>query len=261
MPETDVFGKVQDKLFGSTRQDSAGVQIAEMADARQGVLYFLANTDMIPMPNHLSVGSSALEGMFGKTDFMSDLSSFTGFAFNNTVGRTSIGQTLSGLSTQTAQFATKIDREVSGFFIKVIDKLASFFGKFSSTVSSFLRSLTPTALSSMVGGILSQIPGWNYVKSSSAIYSAFRMAVTNTYSLVSQIWSGWDVKLLGGQAPWRSPFYYCQRSGQTFSGIGGWRRQRHGCTKHPYGAQDIGRPGRDDGNSGQYCQQCHSFCR
>ncbi|WP_153301585.1 hypothetical protein [Endozoicomonas arenosclerae] len=198
MPAKDVFGSVQDALFGSTQKNSTGVQTAEMADARQGILYFLANTDTIPMPKPLSVGGATLEGIFGKTDFIHDLSSFSRFAFNNTLGHTSVGQTLSGITTATAHFAQKIDQEVSGFFSKVIEKLASFFGKFSNTVASMLRSLTPTALSGMVGGILSQIPGWNYVKSSSAIYSAFRMSVTNCYSFISQLWSGRDVKLLKG---------------------------------------------------------------
>ena len=74
MPE--ILDSIRDALFGKTHSSAVGVQLAEMADARQGALYFLANTEFVPYPKQVSLASSLLSGIFGNTVFFEDITTF-----------------------------------------------------------------------------------------------------------------------------------------------------------------------------------------
>ncbi|WP_194842559.1 hypothetical protein [Endozoicomonas sp. OPT23] len=199
MPETGIFGSIRDALFGHTQSNAVGVQLAEMADARQGALYFLGNTEFVPYPKPFSVTSSVLTGMFGSTVFLEDISTLSS-KLTAKAGELGSGfaQGLASAGGALGEFAHKIDEQISTLFMNVLNKLASVFGRYSETIREKLRSLSPSILGAIAGKIIGLIPGWSYVKSASAIYQGARQAVSSVYTFFSQVWSGYDVELLGG---------------------------------------------------------------
>ncbi len=194
----NVLDKTQNMLFGDITPDARQVQLAEMADARQGVLYFLSKLELEDSPKASSIFNSALEGMFGKTAVLDDLATVSGKIANTT----SAGQVLTAGCADAMNYVHKIDKMISDFCVQTMNKLVSYFGRFSEAVAEKLRALSPTVLAQVVtqaiSQIVGQIPGWHYVKSASMIYDAGRRAVTETFNLISQLWSGYDVDLLNG---------------------------------------------------------------
>ncbi|WP_461538184.1 hypothetical protein [Spongorhabdus nitratireducens] len=197
MPE--ILDSIRDALFGKTHSNAIGVQLAEMADARQGTLYFLANSEFVPYPKQVSLASSLLSGIFGNTVFFEDITTLSSAIVTKTpVIGTSFGQALASAGSAVGSMAHKLNAEVSSFFVRILDKLASVFGRFSSTVAEKLRSISPAVLGALAGKLVGMIPGWGYVKSASAIYQATRRAISGAYTFFSQLWSGYEVELLGG---------------------------------------------------------------
>ncbi|MBM7070955.1 hypothetical protein JQC92_02715 [Shewanella sp. 202IG2-18] len=194
----NMLDKAQNTLFGDITPDARRVQLAEMADARQGVLYFLSKLEMADSPKPSSVLNSALLGMFGKTAVLEDLSAVSG----KIASTTSAGQMLTAGCVDAMDYAHKIDRMISDFCVQLIEKLVSYFSRFSSAIANKLRALSPTVLTQVVtqsiSQLIGQIPGWHYVKSACMIYEAGRRAIVETFNLISQLWSGYDVDLLNG---------------------------------------------------------------
>ncbi len=194
-----LFKHFRETLFGRTTTDAMQVQLAEMADARQGALYFLGNTDFIPYPKAFSAASSVLKGIFGSSVFLEDISTLSSAIVTKApIIGTSFGQVLARAGSLASDAAHKLDRVISDFFVRVLDKLASIFGRFSEFIRTKLRSLSPSVLGALVGKIVGCIPGWEHVKAAGTIYKGLHNAVAGAYSLFSQVWSGYDVDLLGG---------------------------------------------------------------
>lgn len=190
---------IKEIVFGSVRMDAAGVQTAEMADARKGVLYFLSNTTTEPFEKPFSMGSSLLKNAIGSTQIFSDLASFADWSLTHgPVGNTTFGQLLSSAGHWITEIAQKIDREISHLFTKVLNKLAEIFGKFNTKIEGLLKKISEQMLSFLVGKIMGTIPGWSHLKTITGLYENVRIAATNIYALFSQFWSGYEVSLLGG---------------------------------------------------------------
>lgn len=147
----------------------------------------------------MSLASTVLHSAIGNTQFLSDLGSFADWTVNHgPLGCTSFGQILSRAGHWMLETAQKIDRLISDFLIKVIHQLADIFGRFNKTIASILLKISTGALSRIVGKVMGAIPGWNHLKTAAGLYDHARKAVSNAYSLFSQLWQGYDVNLLGG---------------------------------------------------------------
>lgn len=186
-------------LFGSVRQDAAGVQAAEMADARQGALYFLANLSVEDVMPDISMTGTILHAAVGSEHVLEDLGGFANWTMSHAAAaHLTLGNQLLSAGHISLMVAQKIDREISDFLTKVLHKLSQVFGPYSQTVEGLLRKISVQGLSALAGKIIASIPGWNYVQIAGGIYDDVRKVLRNAYSVFMQLWSGYEVNLLGG---------------------------------------------------------------
>ncbi len=196
MPLTNVFGNIE--------QTAIDVQLDEMADARKGILYFLGNTRAEYVQKKFSFTNAAL--VCGVTDtptMPGDLMALPSWLYQQTLGRTSLGRSLSDIGGFAAEEISKIDTLISEFFAWAIHSLATLFGRFSSTVSNFLLTLSADSLMVLVATELSSTfkaaaLGAGHYTLLAQLYSGLVHAVKGLKSFFTQLWKGRNVDLLGG---------------------------------------------------------------
>ncbi len=204
MPQFNMLNGIQNKLFGSTKQTAIDVQLAEMADARKGILYFLGNTRAESVQAGFSFTNAALVyGGSGITTMPGDLLALPAWLYQQTAGRSTLGQSLSEMAGFAADEISKIDRMISEFFAWAIDRLASLFGRFSTTVSNFLLTLSTDSLMVLVATRLSTTfkavtPGVAHYTLLSQFYSGLVHTIQGLKAFFMQLWSGRDADFLGG---------------------------------------------------------------
>lgn len=186
--------KATDKVFGNTQNTALSVQLEEMANARYGVTYMLAKTEMVKEASF----SLDLVGTFGvDTTAATDLKNGCKYLLNKTDAGAKIVGGLSAVGDKIGEVKDKIKEIIAGFFRSFIDKIKDRYAHVVSGME-WLTEFGAWAISEFAGNLSSLIPGWGYVQAAADIYAGVRQAVLKAKDFVTQLWSGRGVKLLGG---------------------------------------------------------------
>ncbi|KLN64865.1 hypothetical protein [Vibrio sp. VPAP30] len=195
---------IKDKMFGKTKNTALDVQVAQMADARMGAMYMLASTEISKVSSfsnahffdNFVIGSeplsdlkSAASGLLDKTNAINKLQQTK--AGKKIVGAAKVvGDTASAV-------VTKVKQVISDFFRMLMNKARNIYGDLLYGVEWFADFAT-WMTGEFAGNFSSFIPGWGYVQSASDIYSGVKQAVCKSKDLITQIYAGRGVELLGG---------------------------------------------------------------
>ncbi|MCG9680146.1 hypothetical protein [Vibrio sp. Isolate24] len=195
---------IKDKMFGKTTNTALGVQVAQMADARMGAMYMLANTEITKVAKISNahffeafvVGTEpfadfkgAAMGLLNKTDAMTKLKN-SKIAKKASKAAEKVGEVTSAIKTKLIQL-------FSDFFRSLLDKVKNIYGDLLHGVE-WLAEVGTWLTSEFAGTFSNIIPGWGYVQSASGLYSAAKKSVLKSKDLISQIYRGRGVDLLGG---------------------------------------------------------------
>ncbi|MCW8333295.1 hypothetical protein J4N42_16625 [Vibrio sp. SCSIO 43135] len=196
--------KIKDKLFGKTTNTALGVQQLEMADARMGAMFMLANTEISKVSSfsnghffeNFVIGAEPLSdlktvsmGLLEKTDAMAK--------FQQTKAGQNITKAVTIVGEATSVVIQKVKQIISDFFRMLVNKVKAVYGEALYTAEWFAEFGTWLA-GEFAGNFSSFIPGWGYVQSAADIYSGVKQAVCKSRDLVTQFYAGRGVELLGG---------------------------------------------------------------
>ena len=208
---------IKSKLFGKTSANFEGIQEAEMADARKGIIFFLGNTecqnDFNPTSlvgdvtgdfaglNVLDPANDAMNLVRGKVAFIDKQvgkagakAKSTGEKINEQVVNSKVQHML---NTMQNQFNRRYGPEASGLV--------------TSSLTILVKNLTTT--------LTDAIPVWGFVNDASGIYSGLKQAGTGVYNIVEQTYAGWGVELLNGHPSTISKSLARHTTTSTFSGL------------------------------------------
>ena len=159
----------------------------ELEDARNGCLYFLGN---IKVERSLSV-DLGLVGAFG--------SGFSALGDLKTVSMNLVNSTDQGRKVLDAvyRFVEPIKRCLSHFFDSLVEHFLGLYGE-AGYALEWVGEFGAWAVSTLVELLADIIPGWGYVQSASALYDGIKQSVIYSTKWLSQVYSGWGVKLLDG---------------------------------------------------------------
>lgn len=211
MPVRITKRQIQDKLFGNTKNTAMDVQLREMANARLGIVYALGNTEMNSLNKFKANPVSAL---VIDTQVVKDAAAVGKWAAGHIISATDLKQSaeafllehsalnhaakaVSGFAHELGEIKATIKRYLSEFFQKMLDMIKQRYNvsaKAMSVITDFIFWLTNT----FAGSLADVIPGWGYARSAVALYGDVRKGILNTKDLISQLYSGYGVKLLGG---------------------------------------------------------------
>lgn len=195
---------IKDKMFGKTKNTALGVQVAQMADARMGAMYMLASTEITKVAKISNahffeafvVGTEpfvdfkdAAMGLLNKTDTMTKLK-------NSKVAK-KMSKAADKVGEITSAIKEKLKRLFSEFFRSLLDKVKNIYGDLLHGIE-WLAEVGTWLASEFAGTFSNIIPGWGYVQSASGLYSAAKKSVLKSKDLISQIYRGRGVELLGG---------------------------------------------------------------
>ncbi|MFW7525572.1 hypothetical protein ACODM8_15755 [Vibrio ostreicida] len=195
---------IKNIIFGKTDDTAAGVQVAEMADARMGAMYMLASTEISKVAiisnahyfNTFVVGIEPFEdfkdaamGLLNKTETMTKLK-------NSKAGK-KIAKVAEKASEMTSAAKEKIKQLLSDFFRTLLDKVGDVYGDLLHGIE-WLTQVGTWFISKFAGNFSKLIPGWGHVQSASGLYSAVKQSIMKAKDLITQIYKGRGVELLGG---------------------------------------------------------------
>ena len=184
--------KIKDKLFGRTKNTAHGVQLAELADARLGAMYFLGNTKIEKVPAF----SLDLIGTFVlNTQLASDLKTGCTFLLKKWEPTK---WAMEAVSAKIDVVKEKLQHILADFFQYLTSKAKTVLGE-ALYGAEWLADFGTWAVSTFAGNLANLIPGLGYVQSAAELYSGARNAVVKSKDLIQQMWSGYGVELLGGQ--------------------------------------------------------------
>ncbi|NRB68311.1 MAG: hypothetical protein HRU48_13240 [Vibrio sp.] len=195
---------IKDKMFGKTKNTALGVQVAQMADARMGAMYMLASTEITKVAKISNahffeafvVGTEpfvdfkdAAMGLLNKTETMSKIKS-SKIVLKASRAKAKVGE-------MTSAITTKLKKLFCDFFRGLLNKVKNVYGDLLHGIE-WLAEVGTWLASEFAGTFSNLIPGWGYVQSASGLYSAAKKSVMKSKDLISQIYRGRGVELLGG---------------------------------------------------------------
>ena len=163
------------------------IQQEELADARRGTLYFLGRIDLQPVSSFdLGLVASFVTG----TGFLKDLKQGT----LQVVKSCDTGKkTVAGIS----EFIRPLREQIAKFIDALTDRFAALYGDYAPLME-WLGDFGSWAVNTLVGSLADIIPGWGYVQGAASIYDGVKQSVTGAINWISQVYSGYGVKLLEG---------------------------------------------------------------
>ena len=197
--------KIQDKMFGNTQNTALGVQVQEMADARLGAMYMLANTELKKIPSFSldPVGAFVVD-----TTALSDLKTGCTYLLNKTDKGRKLVSAVSAVGDKVSAVKEKVDAKWEEFKQYIMRKLSEYFGVMVSKIKKiygeslvgieWIAEFGMWAASSFAKGLADLIPGWGYIQSIADGYAGIRTAIIKSKDFIEQMWSGYGVSLLGG---------------------------------------------------------------
>ncbi|NOH63520.1 hypothetical protein [Vibrio sp. RE88] len=195
---------IKDKIFGNTSNTARGVQVAQMADARMGAMYMLASTEITKVAkisnahffSAFVVGTEpftdfkdAAMGLLNNTETMTKL--------KNSKAAKKISKAASKVAEVTTSMKNGIKDLLSDFFRTLLNKVSHVYGDLLHGLE-WLTEVGTWLISKFAGNFADLIPGWGHVRSASALYSAVKKSVLKSKDLITQIYKGRGVELLGG---------------------------------------------------------------
>ena len=163
------------------------LQATELADARQGTLYFLGKLNVTRKPD-FDVG--LISNFVTGTSILTDLKS----ASSDLLQRSKTGtQVVEGFN----RFTGPVVELTSSFFDDVHTKIIDLFGE-GSTILEWAGEFLLWAASTFAGSLGDIIPGWGYVQDAADLYDGIKKGILNAHKWLSQVYRGWGVSLLDG---------------------------------------------------------------
>ncbi len=205
--------RVKDKIYGKIDDTAVGAQVQEMTDARMGAMYMLAKTDF----HKVYSGTHLFENFVVGTEMFSDAKSMatsildkTGatkaaskaahkaksFIESSDAGK-KLFETVAIVGETTAAVIQKIKDYIADFFRGLLQKAKATYGDILDEVTWF-SEFASWLVSEFAGNLSSLIPGWGYVQAASDLYSGVKQSIFKSKDLITQIYTGWGVQLLGG---------------------------------------------------------------
>ena len=83
------------------------------------------------------------------------------------------------------------------FFRSLLDKIKRIYGDLLHGIE-WLAEMGTFLISEFAGTLANVIPGWGHVRSASGLYSDVKKSVLKSRDLITQIYQGRGVELLGG---------------------------------------------------------------
>lgn len=219
---------IKDAMFGkTTNKYMLNIQANEMADARLGVMYLLGNTTLTKAASlsnahifeNLIVGlepladlKNAASKILEKTDAVNKisnsklgdkaraLSSATGNAanrFKQTQGGQKIVKVGEAVGGAAASVVAKIKQLISDFFSMMMNKIRNVYGELLHGVETFAEIGT-WLTAEFSWNLSSLIDSWGYAQNAADTYSGIKQAIFKSKDLITQIYAGRGVNLLGG---------------------------------------------------------------
>ena len=163
------------------------IQQAELDDARLGTLYFLGKIKVTRQPS-FDIG---LIGNFSSgTTVLTDLKHGAETVVNScSAGR----KVLDGLS----QYTKPIRELMASFMDALTEMIFHQYGEYAAALE-WVGEFGTWAVSSLVGSLADIIPGWGYVQAAADLYEGVKKSVLSAIKWLTQVASGWRVKLLEG---------------------------------------------------------------
>jgi len=193
-PFKGVKRKAKDKAFGKTKDTAQGVQVAELADARLGTIYFLGNTQALGVPK-VEVG--AFGSFVGNTTILDDMKN----ASLALVESTGPGRAAMAAAGQVADSLRGMLRPITdmirNFFQSLLRKIMNVMGGNLDGVEA-VGEYAVWAAAELTQVLSNAIPAWGYVQSAADLYEGVKRGVTGAARFIDQMWSGYGVELLGG---------------------------------------------------------------
>ena len=163
------------------------LQKEELDDARKGTLFFLGKLEASRRP---SFDLGLVSNFAGSTSILTDLKHGSELLLNQyDVGK----KVISGYQT----YLQPITELFQSFFDKITECIAKTYGEASAALE-WVGEFSAWGISTLAGSLADLIPGWGYIQNAIDLYDGVKKAVINCIKWLSQIYSGWGVKLLEG---------------------------------------------------------------
>ncbi|MYM58321.1 hypothetical protein GTG28_03725 [Vibrio sp. OCN044] len=195
---------IKDKMFGKTSQSARGVQIAEMADARMGAMYMLASTEIAKIA---TISNAHFFGTFVVgTEPLSDFKQAADSLLSNTeamakLKKSKAAKKLSKVVQKASEVTSAMKNSIkdlfADFFRSLLDKIKHIYGDLLHGIE-WLSEMGAFLISKFAGNLASVVPGWGHVRGASALYSDVKKSILKSKDLITQIYQGRGVELLGG---------------------------------------------------------------
>ncbi|WCE31016.1 hypothetical protein [Vibrio sp. SCSIO 43137] len=200
--------RIKDKFYGKTTDTAVGVQSIEMADARMGAMYMLAKTDYHKLPAFSA--SHLFDNFVVGSEPLSDLKSISMSIIDKTgaasktkalIEKSNAGkklvETVSVVGEATSAVIQKIKTYISEFFRGLVEKAKLVYGDVLEDLGWFAE-YAGWMVAEFAGNLSNLIPGWGYVQSAVDLYSGVKQAIFKSKDLITQMYAGRGVELLGG---------------------------------------------------------------
>ena len=209
-----LFRSTAKAVMGKTKDTSHGIQKTEMANARLGIAYALGH---IEMKKATSFHAAPFSTLVGNPQIAKDAASVAGKAGELLLEHTplkelkekawsfieeqnslhKVNQAATAVIDGISEIKSKLKAIIGEFFTSLLDMIKKRYGV-NTQVINVITDFLIWGANTFAAGIASALPAWGYVKTGLAIYADARTAVFKTKDLVSQLYSGYGVELLGG---------------------------------------------------------------
>ncbi len=166
---------------------SDDIQQKELDDARKGILFFLGHLDVQKDP---SFDLGLISNFVSNTSILSDLKNGSATLLNSFDTGKKIVEGVQHIK-------KKLTAMLQTFFDAITERIAKLYGE-SGAVLEWVGEFGVWAASAFAGSLSDIIPGWGYVQSASDLYDGIKKSVIKAIAWISQVFSGWGVRLLEG---------------------------------------------------------------
>ncbi|MCL1078181.1 hypothetical protein L2734_08315 [Parashewanella spongiae] len=185
--------RIKNTLFGNADNSAVEAQLKSMADARYGAMYFLAKTDMAKV----SISLPLVDSFVINTEPLTDAKNFAAKLLKKSAAGKKFVSGVSVIGEATSAVIEKIKGMLSNFFHELIEKVKSVHGAILGS-AEWVTEFGMFLVSEFAGDLSSLIPGLGYLQSAADIYSGVKQAILKSKDLVTQLYAGRGVELLGG---------------------------------------------------------------
>ncbi|WP_271271092.1 hypothetical protein [Aliamphritea hakodatensis] len=213
--------KIQDAMFGNTQNTAGGVQADELANARLGIVYSLAHTDMNRVRsfsaspfNTLVVNTTAAKdfiagqkaaysmgidaaGQLIDKSPLKDMKDSAMAYLKESEALAKVKGAANVVIDGVSELKAKLKQLISDFFYMMLEAVKKRYGV-NMQMMEILTDFVIWGTNTFATGLSAAIPGWGYVKTAAGMYADAKKAFLKSKMLIEQCYSGYGVELLGG---------------------------------------------------------------